>query len=154
MDWSGTLHSLTEWFFDHFLEHMVSSRLLIILLDGHSSQYTLELVKLAAEHNIVIFCLPPHATANSQPSFFFVEVKKLIVGFWSSQAGQLFRWQLCMAVVRTLKKEGQCNWCLTVMVSRQHGHHNSACNELHDSSCHGPWLIPQWHQAVSQPNGP
>ena len=39
----------------------------MLLLDGHSSHYTLELVKLAAQHDVVIFCLPPHTTADSQP---------------------------------------------------------------------------------------
>ena len=39
----------------------------MLLLDGHSSHYTLKLVKLAAEHHVVIFCLPPHTTADSQP---------------------------------------------------------------------------------------
>ena len=39
----------------------------MLLLDGHSSHYMLELVKLAAAHDVVIFCLPPHTTANSQP---------------------------------------------------------------------------------------
>ena len=56
-----------EWFLQHFLEHAVSSRPLMLLLDGHSSHYTLELVKLAAAENVVIFCLPPHTTADSQP---------------------------------------------------------------------------------------
>ena len=55
-----------EWFLHHFLEHAVSSRPLMLLLDGHSSHYTLELVKLAAAQD-VIFCLPPHTTADSQP---------------------------------------------------------------------------------------
>ena len=41
----------------HFLEHAVTSRPLMLLLDGHSLQYTLELVKLAAQHDVVIFCL-------------------------------------------------------------------------------------------------
>ena len=56
-----------DWFLYHFLEHAVKSRPLMLLLDGHSSHYTLELVKLAAEHQVVIFCLPPHTTADSQP---------------------------------------------------------------------------------------
>ncbi len=37
------------------------------MLDGHSSHYTLELIKLAAENDVIIFCLPPHTTADSQP---------------------------------------------------------------------------------------
>ena len=56
-----------EWFLHHFLEHAVSSQLLMLLLDGHSSHFTLEVVKLAASHDVVIFCLPPHTTADSQP---------------------------------------------------------------------------------------
>ena len=56
-----------EWFLQHFLEHAVSSLPLMLLLDGHSSHYTLELVRLAAAENVVIFCLPPHTTADSQP---------------------------------------------------------------------------------------
>ena len=56
-----------EWFVDHFLKHAVSSRPLLLLLDGHSSHYTLELVKVAAENQVILFCLPPHSTADSQP---------------------------------------------------------------------------------------
>ena len=37
------------------------------LIDGHSSHFTLELVQTAAEQDVVIFCLPPHTTADSQP---------------------------------------------------------------------------------------
>ena len=57
----------TEWFLHHFLEHAVSSQLLMLLFDGHSSHFTLEVVKLAAAHDVVIFCLPPHTIADSQP---------------------------------------------------------------------------------------
>ena len=35
-------------------------------LDGHSSHYTLELIKIATEKNVVIFFLLPHTTANSE----------------------------------------------------------------------------------------
>ena len=56
----------TECFLHHFLEHVVSSQPLMLLLDGHSSHFTLEAVKLAATHDI-IFCLPSHTTADSQP---------------------------------------------------------------------------------------
>jgi len=38
-----------------------------LLLEGHSSHYVLKLVRLAAEHQVVIFCLPLHTTADSQP---------------------------------------------------------------------------------------
>ena len=56
-----------DWFSNHFLQHAVSSRPLLLMLDGHSSHYTLELVKVASENDVVIFCLPPHTTADSQP---------------------------------------------------------------------------------------
>jgi len=36
------------------------------MLDGHSSHYTLELVKAAAE-NVILLCLPLQTTADSQP---------------------------------------------------------------------------------------
>ena len=67
-----------DWFLHHFLEYAVTSRPLMLLLDGHghhSLHYTLELVKLAAKHHVVIFCLPqipqlivshliPHASSH------------------------------------------------------------------------------------------
>ena len=56
----------SKWFFKHFLTDAVSERPLLLLLDGHSSHYTLELVKAAAEKDVIIFCLPPHTTADSQ----------------------------------------------------------------------------------------
>ena len=57
----------TNWFTNHFLQHAVAHRPLLLLLDGHSSHYTLELIKSAAENDVIIFCLPPHTTADSQP---------------------------------------------------------------------------------------
>ena len=51
----------------HFLTHAVSERPLLLLLDGHSPYYTLDLVKAAAEKDVIIFCLPSHTTADSQP---------------------------------------------------------------------------------------
>ena len=56
-----------RWFSMHFLKHAVPSRPLLLLLDGHSSHYTLELIQTAAKKDVVIFCLSPHTTADSQP---------------------------------------------------------------------------------------
>ena len=66
---SGWMDSelFSNWFSNHFLKHAVSARPLMLILDGHSSHYTLELVKTAAEAGVVLFCLPPHTTADSQP---------------------------------------------------------------------------------------
>lgn len=56
-----------SWFQSHFLEHAVPSRPLLLLLDGHSSHFTLDLVKAAAEQDVIVLCLPPHTTSDSQP---------------------------------------------------------------------------------------
>ena len=56
-----------KWFSSHFLKHAVPGRPLLLLVDGPSSHFKLELIQTAAEKNVVIFCLPPHTTADSQP---------------------------------------------------------------------------------------
>ena len=74
----GTLYGMSDsgwmdselfanWFSSHFLKHAVASRPLLLMLDGHKSHYTLDLVQTAAENGVIIFCLPPHTTADSQP---------------------------------------------------------------------------------------
>ena len=55
------------WFTDHFLEHAVGVRPLLVLLDGHSSHYQPDLIRFARDHDIILFCLPPHTTHESQP---------------------------------------------------------------------------------------
>ena len=45
----------------------------MLLLDGHSSHYEPDTIRLAAEEEVIILCLPPHTTHVSQPldvSFF------------------------------------------------------------------------------------
>ena len=69
-----------KWFISHFLKHAVPGRPLL-LLDGHSSCYTLELVQAAAEKDVIIFCLPPHTTADSQP--LDTSVFGPLKGYWS-----------------------------------------------------------------------
>ena len=74
----GTTYGLSEkgwvdtelfrgWLVDHFLKHAVATRPLFLLLDGHSSHYQPELIHFAKDHDIVLFCLPPHTTHESQP---------------------------------------------------------------------------------------
>ena len=55
------------WFSDHFLRHATAARPLLLLMDGHSSHYQPELVRYAKENDVVLLCLPPHTTADSQP---------------------------------------------------------------------------------------
>ena len=55
------------WFLEHFLENAVSARPLFLLLDGHSTHYQPQVIRLAVEHNCIILCLPPHTTHEAQP---------------------------------------------------------------------------------------
>ncbi len=72
---------VATWFSNHFLQHAVISRPLLLMLDGHSSHYTLDLIQSAKDNDVVIFCLPPHTTADSQPlnTSFFGPLK----AYWS-----------------------------------------------------------------------
>lgn len=61
------------WLMEHFLTHAVAGRPLLLLVDGHSSHYDPDTIRFAKEHNVIIFCLPPHTTHEAQPldiSFF------------------------------------------------------------------------------------
>ena len=55
------------WLTDHFLQFAVAARPLLLVLDGHSSHYQPELVQYAKEKDVILFCLPPHTTHESQP---------------------------------------------------------------------------------------
>ena len=55
-----------HWLKDHFLKYAVASRLLLLLMDGHSSHYESSSVELAKENDVILFCLPPHTTQDSQ----------------------------------------------------------------------------------------
>ena len=56
-----------HWLMDHFLKYAVPSRPLLVLLDGHSSHYEPMSIELARKEGVIIFCLPPHTTQDSQP---------------------------------------------------------------------------------------
>ena len=61
------------WLTDHFLPNVPSRRPVLLLLDGHSSNFEPYSIQFAREHQIVIFCLPLHSTHECQPldtSFF------------------------------------------------------------------------------------
>lgn len=97
MDWTigeipGTTYGLSpkgwvdaelfeRWLNDHFLKHAVGARPLFLLLDGHSSHYQPDLIRRAKEHDIILFCLPPHTTHGSQP--LDVSVFKSLKQNWS-----------------------------------------------------------------------
>ena len=61
-------HELFDvWFSNHFLRYAPSSRLLLLLIDGHSSHYCPDTIKLAAQQQVILFALPPNTTHISQP---------------------------------------------------------------------------------------
>ena len=45
----------------------VSDAPILLIYDGHGSHNTMELIELAHQHNIILFCLPPHTTHKLQP---------------------------------------------------------------------------------------
>ena len=55
------------WFSDHFLKHTVGDRPLLLLLEGHSSHYNPDTIRLARENEVIIFTLVPHTTHEMQP---------------------------------------------------------------------------------------
>ena len=74
----GTCYGLSEkgwitrdifqsWFIDHFLIYAPATRPLLLLLDGHSTHYCPEVIRMASEHKIILFALPPHTTNLTQP---------------------------------------------------------------------------------------
>ena len=74
----GTLYGLTgngwmnrelfyHWLTHHFLLYAPATRPVLLLLDGHSSHYCPEAVRIAAENKVIIFALPPNTTHISQP---------------------------------------------------------------------------------------
>ena len=56
-----------EWFFRHFFETCWSARPLLLLSDGHSSHYNIDVITMARDNGVTIFTLVPHTTHKMQP---------------------------------------------------------------------------------------
>ena len=74
----GTIYGLSEkgwinrelflmWFHKHFLALIPSTRPILLLMDGHSSHYSPDVIRMAAEEKVILFTLPPHTTHLTQP---------------------------------------------------------------------------------------
>ena len=50
-----------------FLRHYGSQRPVILFFDGHASRFTLNVIDLAQENDVILFYLPPHTTHALQP---------------------------------------------------------------------------------------
>jgi len=55
------------WLVMHLLKHAVAGRPLLLVLDGHSTHYQPETIKFAQQNGVIMMCLPPHTTHESQP---------------------------------------------------------------------------------------
>ena len=55
------------WFTKHFIPHASSSRPLLLLLDGHMSHYSPDMIKMAAAQKVILCALPPNTTHLLQP---------------------------------------------------------------------------------------
>ena len=56
-----------KWFCNHFLRYALCVRPILLLLDGHSSHYCPDTIRLAAQGKVIIFALPPNTTHLTQP---------------------------------------------------------------------------------------
>ena len=74
----GTIYGLSKsgwmdmelfhmWFCNHFLHYAPAARPLLLLLDGHSSHYCPDTIRLAAKEKVILFTLPPNTTHLTQP---------------------------------------------------------------------------------------
>ena len=55
------------WLNKIFLKYVVSQRPVLLLVDGHKSHITLDVIDKCRENDITLFCLPPHTTHALQP---------------------------------------------------------------------------------------
>ena len=56
-----------EWFKKIFLPKTAHLRPAMLIMDGHTSHLTIDLIDLARENNVILYCLPPHLTYLLQP---------------------------------------------------------------------------------------
>lgn len=63
----ATRELFEQWFKKHFLRYAPAARPLLLLLDGHSSHYSLETMKMAMKDDVIILALPPNTTHLTQP---------------------------------------------------------------------------------------
>ena len=56
-----------DWFTNHFLTYVPAVRPLLLIMDGHSSHYSPDMIRIAADEGILLFVLPPNTTNLTQP---------------------------------------------------------------------------------------
>ena len=74
----GTIYGLSKsgwmdmelfhiWFCNHFLHYVPTAHPVLLLLDGHSSHYCPNTIRLAAKEQVILFTLLPNTTHLTQP---------------------------------------------------------------------------------------
>ena len=74
----GTLYGCSEkgwinqklfshWFENHFIRYIPLSRSVVLLMDGHSSHFCPNMIRMAAKEKVILFTLPPNTTHLTQP---------------------------------------------------------------------------------------
>ena len=58
-----------DWFERQILQYAPAGHPLLLLMDGHSTHYQPEVVRLAASNGVILFTLPPHTTHVALPLF-------------------------------------------------------------------------------------
>lgn len=76
-----------KWFTEIFLPQTAHLRPALLMLDGHGSHLTIDLIDLAREHNVILYCLPPHTTHLLQP--LDVAVFKALKSYFAKICGQV-----------------------------------------------------------------
>ena len=59
-----------EWFKTIFVpkvRDMLETGPVVLLMDGHSSHYSLQMIEYARSVGVILYCLPPHMTHVLQP---------------------------------------------------------------------------------------
>ena len=76
-----------SWFTTIFLPYTAHLRPAVLILDGHGSHLTIDVIDLAREHNVILYCLPPHTTHLLQP--LDVSVFKSLKAYFAKLCGQV-----------------------------------------------------------------
>ena len=83
-----------------------------LLLDGHASHYNPRVLRIAAEEDIILFCLPPHTTRHLQPldngvfSFLNSHWREECQCFYAQNPGKVLNRRNYMGVFQKARVQG------------------------------------------------
>ena len=59
----------SHWFENHYIHYIPLFRPVLLLMDGHSSHFCPNIIRMAAKEKIILFTLPPNTTHLTQPLY-------------------------------------------------------------------------------------